>query len=173
MRRALRCRLTYANVTATLALFVALGGSAYAGLTIDGGDVVDGSLTGRDIRNGSVAQVDLEQAVAARRRGRRGPRGPRGPRGRSGATRVIVKTGPANDCTTPSCASVEQTNSVSCDAGQSLVGGGAAAPQQALLVASRPTPGTSGAAPTGWEARARAAQGALQAKPEVWALCAQ
>ena len=34
-------RFNYANVTATLALFVALGGSAYAAATV----------TGRDVRN--------------------------------------------------------------------------------------------------------------------------
>ena len=47
-----RPRLTYANVTSTLALFVALGGSAYAGHgeVYDGSDVIDGTLTGADIR---------------------------------------------------------------------------------------------------------------------------
>jgi hypothetical protein len=32
----LRARLTYANVVATLALFIALGGSSYAAITITG-----------------------------------------------------------------------------------------------------------------------------------------
>ena len=47
-------RLTYANAAATLALFVALGGSAYAGLAVTGSNVVNGSLTGADVRDGSL-----------------------------------------------------------------------------------------------------------------------
>jgi hypothetical protein len=43
-------RLSYANVTATLALVIALGGSAYAAATITGADVKDDSLTGADVR---------------------------------------------------------------------------------------------------------------------------
>jgi len=37
-------RLSYANVVATLALFVALGGSSYAAIRITGKNVVDGTL---------------------------------------------------------------------------------------------------------------------------------
>jgi hypothetical protein len=44
-------RLSYANVVATLALFVALGGSSYAALR----------LSGRDIRNHSITHVDLRK----------------------------------------------------------------------------------------------------------------
>ena len=63
----LRAHLTYANVTATLALFVALGGSAYAAATITGRDVRNNSLTGRDVRSltskdvkdGSLRAVDF------------------------------------------------------------------------------------------------------------------
>jgi hypothetical protein len=47
----LRARLTYANVVATLALFVALGGSAYAAHQI----------TSRDIRNRSIRAVDVSK----------------------------------------------------------------------------------------------------------------
>ena len=39
--QAIRKRLTYANVMATLAVFIALGGSSYAALTITGRDVVN------------------------------------------------------------------------------------------------------------------------------------
>jgi hypothetical protein len=52
-------RLSYANVTATLALIVALGGTAYAAATITGADVVDGSLTGADIKDASLHGVDV------------------------------------------------------------------------------------------------------------------
>ena len=56
----LRTRLTYANVVATLALFVALGGSSYAAITITGKNVKDSSLTGKDIKNNSVTGADVK-----------------------------------------------------------------------------------------------------------------
>jgi hypothetical protein len=46
-----RSRLTYSNVTATLALFVALGGTSYA--------VATGSIGSREIGNNSVRSKDL------------------------------------------------------------------------------------------------------------------
>ena len=50
MRRALRRHLSYANVMATIAVFIALGGSSYAALKITGADVRNGSLTNRDLK---------------------------------------------------------------------------------------------------------------------------
>jgi hypothetical protein len=49
-----RSRLTYANVAATLALFLGLGGGAYAALEVTGADVRNHSLTGRDVRANSL-----------------------------------------------------------------------------------------------------------------------
>jgi hypothetical protein len=49
-----RRRLTYANVMATVAVFVAVGGSAYAASKVTGRDVVNESLTGRDIAHRSL-----------------------------------------------------------------------------------------------------------------------
>jgi hypothetical protein len=51
-------KVSHTTVVAYLALFVALGGSAYAAATITGADVVDRSLTGVDIRNGTVRSAD-------------------------------------------------------------------------------------------------------------------
>ena len=53
----MRRHLTYANATATLALFVALGGIGYAAATITGDDVVDNSLTGRDVNERTLERV--------------------------------------------------------------------------------------------------------------------
>ena len=53
MSRILRHRPSPALVISAIALFVALGGSAYA-LTVSGRDVVNGSLTGADIKNKSL-----------------------------------------------------------------------------------------------------------------------
>ena len=59
MRGRIRTHLTYANVMATLAVFIALGGVAYAGATITGSDVVDGSLTTADYRNNDIRSGDV------------------------------------------------------------------------------------------------------------------
>lgn len=59
----LRERLTYSNITATLALFVALGGTSYAVLRIDSAQVVDNSLRSNDLRNNSVRSRDIRDGT--------------------------------------------------------------------------------------------------------------
>jgi hypothetical protein len=58
-------RISHTTVVAYLALFVALGGSAYAAATITGRDVVDRSLTGADIRNGTIRSPDVRSITGA------------------------------------------------------------------------------------------------------------
>jgi len=55
--------LSYSNVTATAALFVALGGTSYAVIRIDSGDVVNNSLRSKDIRNNSLRSRDLRDGT--------------------------------------------------------------------------------------------------------------
>lgn len=55
----IRKRCSYANVVATLALFVALGGSSYAALRIGSSAIVDNSVRGKDIRNRSITHRDV------------------------------------------------------------------------------------------------------------------
>jgi hypothetical protein len=78
-------RLSYANVAATLALFVALGGSATAVTLITGRQVRNDSLTGKDVRNGSLTLRDWKKSERRRLRGPRGSAGPQGPQGSPGA----------------------------------------------------------------------------------------
>lgn len=118
MGRKLGKHLTYANVVATLALFLALGGSAVATRTfLTGKDVQDGSLTGADVRNSSLTGADIKNrsltandlspAVAALLRpsgpslgaqsgqpGAQGERGPTGAQGAAGATGAPGAPGP-------------------------------------------------------------------------------
>jgi hypothetical protein len=58
-------RITYTNVTATIALFVALGGTSYAAATISGRDIRNGTMTGADLRNGSVTGRDIDNSTLA------------------------------------------------------------------------------------------------------------
>jgi hypothetical protein len=65
--RALRRQLSYGNVVATLALFIALGGTSYAVLHVGSSDVMDNSLRSRDIRNGTLLSRDLrDRSIRAR-----------------------------------------------------------------------------------------------------------
>lgn len=57
--RAVRQRLTYANVVSTIALFVAIGGGAYAAATIGPGDIKTGAVRSRQIKNRAVRKADL------------------------------------------------------------------------------------------------------------------
>ena len=140
-------------MTATLALFAALGGSAYAAATINGGDVANGSLTSADVRNGSLKSRDIDNGsltgsdlkngsvtssdvddaslLAADFKagelpaGPAGATGPTGPQGAPGATDVVARR--VNVTIAPSGAlsgSVEPA-SVTCEEGEVVVGGGA------------------------------------------------
>jgi hypothetical protein len=60
--QALRRRLSYANVMATIAVFIALGGSAYAALSITGRDVVNGSLTNRDLKANTIGGSRINES---------------------------------------------------------------------------------------------------------------
>ena len=50
-------------VVALIALFVALGGPAQAKHVIDGGSIRKGSITSKQIKNGSVAKADLSKTA--------------------------------------------------------------------------------------------------------------
>jgi hypothetical protein len=58
--------LSYANVVATLALFVSLGGTSYAVLHIGSAEVTDNSLRSRDVRDGTLLSRDVrDRAIRA------------------------------------------------------------------------------------------------------------
>jgi hypothetical protein len=77
-----RLRPSAPTVLSLVAIFIALGGTSYAALSITGKDVRDASLTGADIKNGSIKKKDL--AASARKAGAPGARGPAGPAGTPG-----------------------------------------------------------------------------------------
>lgn len=60
MMRKLSSRLTYANVMATLGVFIALGGSAYAVNTVRSTDIVDGEVKSVDIGNNEIGSADVK-----------------------------------------------------------------------------------------------------------------
>lgn len=111
MRR-VRRHANYANVVATLALFIALGGSSYAALSLPrnsvggaqirkgavrGSELHSGAVTSRSIRDRSIGLRDISPFTRESLRGQpgtRGPDGPAGPQGPSGLTyRAAVNSG--------------------------------------------------------------------------------
>jgi hypothetical protein len=85
----IRCRLSYANVVATVALFAALGGTAVAAATITGKDVKDDSLSGADVKDESLGSKDVsglktKDFLKSERAKLKGPKGDRGRRGLQG-----------------------------------------------------------------------------------------
>ncbi|CAM3238980.1 hypothetical protein NODU109028_05830 [Nocardioides dubius] len=79
-------RGTYANVTATLALALALGGTAaVAAEKIGGSQIAKNAITSKHVKNGQIGTADLS---AAARRGMVGPRGAAGAAGAPGAPGV-------------------------------------------------------------------------------------
>ena len=110
MLRGIRRRLTYSNVVASLALFVALGGVSYAAVNlprnsvgpsqikqnaVTGSKVRNSSLTGSDIRNRSLTAADFSGSVQGTQgpAGAPGPAGPQGALGANGATGATGATG--------------------------------------------------------------------------------
>jgi hypothetical protein len=83
-----KLRPTYAGVTSTLALLVALSGGAYAATNLPRDSVgtaqlKSGSVTGGKVKDGSLRTKDFKAGSLPS--GRRGPMGPSGSRGPSGA----------------------------------------------------------------------------------------
>jgi hypothetical protein len=63
MVKRILARLSYANIASTLALFLALGGTAYAAATIGSADIVNNSIRGKDIHNHTIAGKDIKSGV--------------------------------------------------------------------------------------------------------------
>ncbi|HEX8102477.1 MAG TPA: hypothetical protein VF533_07695 [Solirubrobacteraceae bacterium] len=92
----MRKYLSYANVMATAAVFIALGGSSYAAVSlarnsvgskqirrgsVGASEIHTGAVSARDIRNGSIRLRDLSRTA---QEGIKGPPGPIGPVGAPG-----------------------------------------------------------------------------------------
>jgi hypothetical protein len=106
MSSKLRSRLSFANVTSVLALFIALGGTGYAAITLPANSVGSKQIRGKavgtsELRRGAVRSSDIrDRSVRLRdistsaRTSLRGQTGPQGPPGASGVTlRAAVPAG--------------------------------------------------------------------------------
>lgn len=96
--------LSYANVIATVALFIALGGTSYAAIKVTGKNVKDSSLTTRDVKDRSLLARDFKAGQLpqgaqgpAGPQGAQGPAAPQGPAGEKGDRGDTGPAGPASD----------------------------------------------------------------------------
>jgi hypothetical protein len=80
-----RFRLSPAFPISLMALFVALGGIGYAAATVGTGDIKNGAVTSKKIKNGTIKKKDLKFTIPTG--GAQGPAGPPGPPG-SGTANV-------------------------------------------------------------------------------------
>ena len=84
-----RRHLTYANVAATLALFLALGGAAYAATQLP-----KNSVGTKQLKKGAVTAAKINVKTRNALRGAAGPAGPQGKTGKTGKTGAKGATGP-------------------------------------------------------------------------------
>jgi hypothetical protein len=173
MRQWVRARITYANVMATIAVFVALGGTSYAVKRIGSKEIADNSIRTRDIHDRTLLRKDFKAGQLLR--GRRGPRGARGRTGRTGKTGKTGargRTGAAglSGVTTVTADSPLDSNNktatAQCPSGKRAVGGGAtlkSGPADKIALAVSAPDGNPA---TGWKA------GGLEviAVPDNWQL---
>ena len=146
--------MRYANLMSTFAVFVALGGTSYAAMTVTGEQIKDNSVTGRDVRNSSVASRDVRDHSLLGRdfkpgqlpagpqgpagaQGKAGPPGPAGPQGTPGDQGPQGASGPAGPPGPPGVSgmsvvsaetaynsSFSKTATATCPIGKRIVGAG-------------------------------------------------
>jgi hypothetical protein len=164
-------------IISVVALFVALGGTSYAALTITGKNVRNSSLTGADLKDSSVTGTDIKDAslgakdfkpgqLVAGARGTAGPAGAIGPAGVQGSKGdpgspggpgvsglEIVSQTSAND------SNGYKQASATCPAGKTAISGGSSntadfQPAPLAVVASMPSKNGvqagAGQTPDGW-----------------------
>jgi hypothetical protein len=145
MLRSVRDRLTYSNVMATTALFIALGGTSYAVASLPRNSVGTNQIRSQavrssDIRDRAVALRDITRAARESLEGQQGARGPQGPKGDKGdkgdpgivttpdgtPIRIALNIKTAGGSVAASDGETTQTSdaTAACDAGQRVTGGG-------------------------------------------------
>jgi hypothetical protein len=115
----LRRHLSYANVMATLAVFIALGGSSYAALNITGRDIKDGSLTQRELKRNALGGTRIKESRLGKVRRARNADRLNGLRASRFLVRCPHDTMPVSDVcveTSPRPAAPYQTAAVACEA---------------------------------------------------------
>lgn len=158
----IRKHISYANVMATVATCIALGGTSYAALSLPRNSVTSkqlkpGSVKSSDIKNGTVSARDLKRGLlpantaASSVPGPAGPAGARGPAGANGTNGTDGADGTVGEVrlvradlavADGNFGAVEMT----CPEGTRALGGGSSVQETGAndikLLVSRPGPGS-------------------------------
>ena len=129
--------LSAATVIATIALFVALSGTAVAAGMVTGANILNGSIQSIDVMNETLRTVDIKNGTLLPEdfkgtklpkgdQGPQGPAGPQGPEGPAGAQGQPGLSGVENvTAESVSNSTSSKAMDVACPAGKRLIGGGA------------------------------------------------
>ena len=150
-----RPRLTYANVMATLALFIALGGSGYAATQLSRNSVGTlqlkrNAVTGVKVRDKSLTGADINESTLTTK---------------AAPTTLKTATG------TAPASSAANTATATCDSGQQVVAGGVKLDPPNIGVVNDSFPDSNN---TAWTARIGNASNGNSARPlnfTVYAIC--
>ena len=185
----------HTTVVAYLALFAALGGSAYAAVTVTGKQIKDGTVTAKDVKNRSLGAGELSRSAISSLSGDRGPAGPQGapgPQGipgEQGLPGPIGETGapgPQGEQGAPGLSQIEykvsggvsvpkdQTVGDQVDsAGKTVLGGGVAQfPSGAPMRVVSSAPGGPNGNSSGWSVQVHN-EGGSNFSAYTWAVCAK
>src|SRR3954452_12758683 len=174
MTRVMPHKFSPALVISLIALVVAMGGTSYAAISLPRDSVgtkqlKNNAVTSSKIRNGSLGKADFKSGQLLS-----GPQGPQGTQGPVGPQGAPGPQGPKGD---PGVAGVYIGDTgpgaaqALCDAGDVAVGGGGIVMGDGFLTESQPIPFSVGAAPVGWIAHAKKADGS-DAAVTAWVVCA-
>lgn len=126
-------KLTYANVTATLALFLALGGVTWAATklpansvgsaqiikgSVKASDIAKNAVTSAKVKNGSLLGADFASGQLPA--GPKGDKGDKGEKGAPGATNVTYRSQIETNIGSGTFAETEPE----CEPNETLIGGG-------------------------------------------------
>jgi hypothetical protein len=171
---------------AYLALFAALGGSAYAAVTVTGAQIKNGTVTGKDVKNRSLGVGELNASALGSLAGERGPAGPQGEPGKQGPIGPTGTTGQQGPQGPSGVGGLEyrvssgksvakgQTvgDQVNCTSGKSVLGGGVANfPSNAPARVVSSAPGGVNGNSTGWSVQVQNS-GDATFSSFAWAVCA-
>jgi hypothetical protein len=132
----LRPQLTYANVMATIAVFIALGGVSYAALKLP-----KNSVGTKQIKNGAVTPPKVSPATVTMFKGAKGDTGPQGLPGSDTVATEIVEKSTSFDTESPKELAVECPNGPALGGGYVLAGSGGANQDKLRAVRSYALPG--------------------------------
>ena len=147
----------YANVTATLALIVALGGTSYAAISLPANSVGSKQLKKRAVTNSKLRPNAVTSATvrngSLRAKDFKAGQLPAGPAGPAGATNIVSR----RIASPPVAAGALGAVKVACNAGERAITAGLQSDGDLLNIfaLTESFPVTTGEAPTGWYLEAK------------------